>query len=44
LVRAGGVVEGRPTETSGDDEELSRPLSHAALVVRYLEGKWPAPG
>jgi O-acetyl-ADP-ribose deacetylase (regulator of RNase III) len=31
-------------ETNGDIEDLSRPLSHAALVVRYLEGKWPTAG
>ena len=29
-------------ETNGDVEDLSRPLSHAALVKHYLEGKWPA--
>ena len=28
-------------ETNGDAEDLSRPLSHAALVQHYLEGKWP---
>jgi O-acetyl-ADP-ribose deacetylase (regulator of RNase III) len=31
-------------ETNSDVEDLSRPLSHAALVVRYLEGKWPTAG
>jgi hypothetical protein len=31
-------------ETNADLEELSRPLSHAALIVRYLEGKWPTVG
>ena len=31
-------------ETNGDVEDLSRPLSHAALIVRYLEGKWPTAG
>jgi hypothetical protein len=29
-------------ETNGDVEDLSRPLSHAALVKHYLEEKWPA--
>ena len=29
-------------ETNGDVEDLSSPLSHAALVRYYLEGKWPA--
>jgi len=29
-------------ETNEDVEDLSRPLSHAALVKLYLEGKWPA--
>jgi hypothetical protein len=28
-------------ETNGDVEDLSRPLSHAALVKHYLEGTWP---
>ena len=28
-------------ETNGEVEDLSRPLSHAALVKCYLEGKWP---
>jgi hypothetical protein len=28
-------------ETNGDVEDLSRPLSHAALVMHYLERKWP---
>jgi hypothetical protein len=31
-------------ETNGDVEDLSRPLSHAALLRCYLEGKWPAAG
>jgi O-acetyl-ADP-ribose deacetylase (regulator of RNase III) len=30
-------------ETNGDVEDLSRPLSHAALVKLYLERKWPSP-
>jgi hypothetical protein len=29
-------------ETNGDVANLSRPLSHAALVKSYLEGSWPA--
>lgn len=29
-------------ETNGDVEDLSRPLSHAALIKCYLEGAWPA--
>ncbi len=28
-------------ETNGDVEDLSRPLSHAALVKCHLEGTWP---
>jgi hypothetical protein len=28
-------------ETNGDVEDLSRPLSHAALVKYYLEDRWP---
>ena len=28
-------------ETNGDVEDLSSPLSHAALVKYHLEGKWP---
>ena len=31
-------------ETNGDVEDLSSPLSHAALIKHYLEGKWPSPG
>jgi hypothetical protein len=27
--------------TNGDVEDLSRPLSHAALIKLYLEGGWP---
>jgi hypothetical protein len=30
-------------ETNSDVEELSRPLSHAALVRCHLEGTWPLP-
>lgn len=29
-------------ETSGDVEDLSQPLSHAALVKLHLEGRWPS--
>ena len=29
-------------ETNADIENLAKPLSHAALVARYLEGTWPA--
>ena len=29
-------------ETNGDVDDLSSPLSHAALVRCYLEGRWPA--
>lgn len=28
-------------ETNADIEDLSRPLSHAALVAYYLQGSWP---
>ena len=28
-------------ETNGDVADLSRPLSHASLVKRYVEGDWP---
>jgi hypothetical protein len=31
-------------ETNSNVEDLSRPLSHAALVKYYLEGTWPAAG
>jgi hypothetical protein len=29
-------------ETNCDIDDTSRPLSHACLVVRYIEGLWPA--
>jgi len=29
-------------ETNADVDDLSAPLSHAALVKRFLEGDWPA--
>lgn len=28
-------------ETNGDIEDLRRPLSHAALIVRFLQDDWP---
>jgi O-acetyl-ADP-ribose deacetylase (regulator of RNase III) len=28
-------------ETNGDVDDLSRPLSHAALIKYHLEGQWP---
>ena len=28
--------------TNGDVEDLATPLSHAALVKRFVEGSWPA--
>lgn len=31
-------------EVNADPEDLRRPLSHAAMVVRYLEGRWPVAG
>jgi hypothetical protein len=31
-------------EVNADPENLSSPLSHAALVKHYLEGFWPSPG
>ena len=44
--RLRGELADRPVvlldyETNGDIEDLSRPLSHAALVKAYLEGSWP---
>lgn len=30
-------------ETNSDPADLSHPLSHAALIVRYLANDWPAP-
>jgi hypothetical protein len=30
-------------QTNGEVEDLSKPLSHAALIQRYLEDDWPAP-
>jgi hypothetical protein len=29
-------------ETNANVEDLSKPLSHAALVKRFVEGHWPA--
>ncbi|GAA4899676.1 hypothetical protein LX16_0718 [Stackebrandtia albiflava] len=28
--------------TNGDVDDLSRPLSHAALIARHVDGAWPA--
>jgi hypothetical protein len=28
-------------ETNSDIEDLTKPLSHASLVKRHLEGTWP---
>jgi hypothetical protein len=30
-------------ETNGDIDDLSSPLSHAALIRRYIDGNWPNP-
>ncbi|SRR6266508_2610726 len=30
-------------ETNGDIENLTKPLSHAALIVKYLANRWPEP-
>lgn len=30
-------------ETNADIGDLSRPLSHASLIARYLAGEWPLP-
>jgi len=40
LSRAGPVVL-LDFQTNGDVENLATPLSHAALVKRYVEGDWP---
>jgi hypothetical protein len=40
---AGRTVVLLDYETNGDVDDLSAPLSHAALVKRYLEGDWPSP-
>jgi len=29
-------------EANGDADDLARPLSHASLVKRHVEGVWPA--
>jgi hypothetical protein len=29
-------------ETNGNVENLAKPLSHAALIVKYIENKWPS--
>jgi hypothetical protein len=43
LAAAGPVVL-LDFETNGDVDDLSSPLSHAALVKRYLEDDWPPEG
>jgi hypothetical protein len=30
-------------DTNDDPDDLARPLSYAALIVRYLEDRWPTP-
>lgn len=40
---AAGTVVLLDYETNADIEDLSRPLSHAALVQYHLEGCWPTP-
>lgn len=42
LEAEGGVVVLLDYTTNGDVEDVASPLSHAALVVRYLEGRWPS--
>jgi hypothetical protein len=34
---------GQLLETNTDTEDLSSPMSHAALIKYYLEGNWPTP-
>ena len=41
---AAGAVVLLDFETNGDVEDLSSPLSHAALVKLHLEGEWPFAG
>jgi hypothetical protein len=36
-----GLADDFGWETNGDLDDLSTPLSHAALVKRYLDGEWP---
>jgi hypothetical protein len=36
-----GTVVVLDYEVNADPEDLRRPLSHAGLVIRYLEGRWP---
>jgi hypothetical protein len=38
---AGRLVVLLDYETNGDLDDLSSPLSHATLIVRYLDGRWP---
>jgi len=30
-------------ETNGDIENLTKPLSHASLIIKYINGQYPAP-
>ncbi len=39
---SGGQLVLLDYETNGDVDDLSSPLSHAALVGYYLEGRWPS--
>lgn len=39
---AGGRLVLLDYETNGDVDDLSSPLSHAALVKRHADGQWPA--
>jgi hypothetical protein len=36
-----GVVVLLDYETNADPDDVARPLSHAALIVRFLEGTYP---
>jgi hypothetical protein len=38
---ARGTVVLLDYETNDDVNDLSRPLSHAGLLIRYVEGRWP---
>jgi hypothetical protein len=41
---SGGTLVLLDYETNGDVDDLSTPLSHAALLKHHLEGTWPAAG
>jgi hypothetical protein len=41
---AGGTLVLLNYETNGDIDDLSGPLSHAAVPRCYLEGTWPVAG